>query len=374
MLRQLRKLLRKNRRKLYSRGIIVESRQRIKQLFGLVMLIILAHSAAMMIFEDMSFGDALWLSLTTINTTGYGDVSSSTLIGRSFTVILMYFLGITLMAQLATEYIEYRFEKKERKAKGLWDWKDMKDHIVIINTPKYAPQLYLERLVKQLRQTPKFSNHPICIITEEFADGLPLSLLDSNVVHVHGDGRSRDALTRADVMDAEYITLVAPDTGSINSDSITLDILFHLSQLEVKATLITEVVDDSNRSRFLQLGSNAVIRPIRAYPELIVRAMEAPGSEKFMENLFGHEGDSALRFDCEFSVEKWSLLACHLINLGLGTPVGFVKPNGDVCTNPAPLKSAAGIAIILLVHQDHVPSQKVVENAIKSISQGALNE
>ncbi len=367
MFKRLAKLLRWRRRHLYARGLFTESKHRIRQLFLFVAAIILLHTIAMVVFENLTFGDALWLSLTTINTTGYGDLSSSTLIGRTFTVVLMYFLGITLMAQLATEYIEYRIEKKDRKIKGMWNWKTMNQHIVIINTPKHNPELYLERLCKQLRITPKFSELPICIISDKFDNGLPVSLTDSNVIYVHGEARDVNVLNRANIIQAKHVLIVSSDSGKVGSDSATLDILLHLKQLEYQGTIIAEAVKDENRQRFASLGANSVIRPIRAYPELMVRALEAPGTEQFMENLFGHEGDRPVRYDYEFKVSKWASLACELMNSGLGTPVGFIDHSNHVHTNPAPLNPAEGTAILLLVHHNHIPKDSLVFSAIDRI-------
>ena len=42
-----------------------------------LMLIFALHTVAMMSFEKLSFGDSLWLTLTTATTVGYGDLSAS---------------------------------------------------------------------------------------------------------------------------------------------------------------------------------------------------------------------------------------------------------------------------------------------------------
>ncbi len=359
------RIFRKKRRTWAMQGLVYSSKKRIYQLFILLIIIILAHTAAMMIFEKMTFGDALWLSLTTINTTGYGDLSSETLFGRMFTVLLMYGIGITLMAQVATEYIEYRLEKKERKLKGFWSWQSMKNHIVIIHIPKRNPELYLHRLISQLRKTPNFSEIPVCIVTQRFQEGIPRSLLEQNVVHVHGEGRDENSLHQANIMHANHIIILSNDSTDIAADSTTLDVLLHLKHFETKAQIIAESVKDSNRYRFKSLGVTSVLRPIRAYPELVVRAMEAPGTEQVMENLFAHEGDHPIRINLSFTIPEWRHLTCLLINEGLGTVIGYIDHEEQVITNPPPFKPATGKAIILLVHQKHIPSDVQVKQLIE---------
>ena len=59
-----------------------------------VMLIFILHVIAMMTFEGMKASDALWLTFTTATTVGYGDISATTLQGRSATVVLLYLGGI----------------------------------------------------------------------------------------------------------------------------------------------------------------------------------------------------------------------------------------------------------------------------------------
>ncbi|TQV88515.1 potassium channel protein [Aliikangiella coralliicola] len=356
----------RRRRQWYAKGLISNSKHRIRYLLLLVVVIILIHSFAMVIFEGLTIGDALWLSLTTINTTGYGDLSSTSFLGRSATVLLMYILGITVMAQAATEFIEYKLEQKDQKIKGHWNWNTMKNHIVIIHTPKLNPKLYLERLVSQIKKTPSLSERPICIVTERFAEGLPLTLREQNVVHVHGEGRDEVALNNANVSEASKIILLSSDSANSASDSIVLDVLLHFQELNLDAFIVAEAVKDTNRERFLNLGVNSVLRPIRAYPELIVRTLEAPGTEKLLENLFSLEGDRAIRFDYEFATEKWSDIACRVMHKGLGTLVGYVDENDKVWTNPPPFKPAKGKALLLLVHHKHIPSHEQLVSSVSS--------
>lgn len=102
---------------------------------GILLIILLSHTLFIHYFENISFADSIWLSVTSITTVGYGDFSAASLGGRTATILLIYIVGIWLLAQLAGDFIEYRADKRDKMIKGLWRWKNMSDHILIINTP-----------------------------------------------------------------------------------------------------------------------------------------------------------------------------------------------------------------------------------------------
>ena len=77
--------------------------------------------------------------------------------------------------------------------------------------------------------------------------------------------------------------------------------------------VVVECVNDANRQRLRDLGAHSVIRPIRAYPELIVRAIVSPGVETMMENLFTHHGDHSQRYDLPVDGLRWADLVAGLI-------------------------------------------------------------
>jgi voltage-gated potassium channel len=81
--------------------------------------LILLSSLAMGYLEQKSFGDALWWSIVTTMTVGYGDISPTTPIGRIIAIILMLF-GIGMIGMLTgtiTTYFTNRVQQKnETKA------------------------------------------------------------------------------------------------------------------------------------------------------------------------------------------------------------------------------------------------------------------
>ena len=103
-----------------TRGLDLNLRSRLRQVFFWLLVLTALHTTAMMLFEGLRWDDALWLTLTTLTTVGYGDLSAATPAGRVATVLLLYVAGITLLAQLASDYIDHRLKRKEYMLKGRW--------------------------------------------------------------------------------------------------------------------------------------------------------------------------------------------------------------------------------------------------------------
>ena len=335
----------------YSSQTTDDRRRKILQLLLLLLALASANSLAMVIFEDLPIADAVWLTLTTITTVGYGDFSAVSVMGRLVTILLLFFLGIFLLAQIVGEWIDFRIARQERMRKGLWRW-DMKDHIVIINTPEVNGARYLRILVEQIRSTPQLEDYPIEILSANFTDGLPSDISAMGVVLHHGKPEGRTDLADVDIQLATFIVLMAVDTSDYRSDSLTLDILDQLKSFEIKGYVVAECVQEANRHRLKSYGADAVIRPVRAYPELMVRALAAPGTEAILEDLFQHAGNHTRRYDVEFADKSWGEMASKLLLQGLGTPMGYLDQDNQIVTNPSPELQVSGSAIFVIASQD----------------------
>lgn len=74
--------------------------------------LVLAASGIMMQTEGMTFQDALWWSIVTCTTVGYGDLSPSTALGRLTAVVLMMF-GIGFIGMLTGSITTYFTSDRE---------------------------------------------------------------------------------------------------------------------------------------------------------------------------------------------------------------------------------------------------------------------
>lgn len=318
-------------------------------------MIILLHVIAMWYFENKSPFDALWLTLTTITTVGYGDISAASVNGRVATIIMLYSGGIFLLAQAAGDYFEYRNDMREKKIKGVWRWNIM-EHIVILNAPATNKQQYFELLVNQLRKSTLFKDKVIQILSPIYPNGLPESLRNQGVIHQHGHAWDVDQLEAINIKDADAIILLAEHETNPASDSQTYDILSRLSDFNLKANIVAECVDDRNRQRLFKAGASTVIRPMRSYPGMMVRALIAPGSEQIIENMFSSSQDECIRIDLCLNNKKWSDIVCYCINEGFGTAIAYQADNDKIYSNPPGDELIKTKAIFLMV-----PETKLID-------------
>lgn len=320
-------------------------------LLAVLIALMAVHAVAMVVFERMGLGDALWLTITSATTVGYGDLSAATVPGRIATTVLIYVAGIALLAQVAGLWFEYRQERKQRMITGNWRWV-MERHIVFANVPDDADTRYFEAVVRSIRTSagPR-SEEPVLLIDEKFGTGLPDSLAEIGVVHVALPLTDPSTFAHASVDRAETIVVMAGDSGDPLSDSVAFDMVDRLRAANPAAWIVAEVVDDAHRGRILRAGANAVMRPVRGYPEMMARAILSHGSEHVMEKLFDSEGDECVRLDMAYG-GVWRDLARRFLDANAGCPVGYERADGTVLTNPDAGAEIAAVAVFALVNPD----------------------
>ncbi len=312
--------------------------------------------AAMALFEGMAPEDSLWLAVVTLTTVGYGDVTPRTGAGRAATVALLLLGGVFVVAKLASDWFDWREEVRERKRAGSWRW-GMDGHVLVIGTPGGDAVRFFRGLVRQLRGSAGFADAPVLLLTRAFAEGrLPQALCEEDLVHVHGAPTDPDALAMADAQAARAVIVLAEREDDALSDAISADVVARLHAMAAGAApvVITECVDDRNRARLMGAGAAAAVRPLRSYPEMLARALVAPGAERLLEDLFSSEGNELFRVDLPAPWRgAWARLAGLLLERGLGTAIAYRPPGGDVVMNPAggQVIDAASVYVILREEQ-----------------------
>jgi voltage-gated potassium channel len=336
---------------------------------GLVMLaVITLHVLLMVLLEGMTLWQGIWVTFTTITTVGFGDIAPATPFGQAATIGLIYICGITLMTFLISDYVDFRIARREKIRSGLWNW-NMEEHILIINSPKYNREDYFIRLIKQIRENTDYTDTPIQLLNIDFPTGLPDCLRELGAVHVHGTPSNPADLEKAGAARAKHIVVLARNEYASDSDSFTFDVAHRLYELHACHKTIIECVIDENRQRMKALGVKSVLRPIRNYPEIIVRSMDAPGSEVIIEDMFTRANDHPHRYPVWLEGEPWADIVNALVQANLGTALGYVTKDGDVVAHPNGNEHVHAQSLIVLVKTEFQPEEKAVTRALEDYFQ-----
>lgn len=334
------------------RTYIGQGNHRFARLAGYLVLILIAHVAAMVWLEGLPLFDAIWLTATTVVTVGYGDFFAKSVEGRLATMVLLYAGAIFVLAKAVNDLIELKTEQADRKLRGAWRW-NMQDHILIIGSPDRHATAFFERLVESIRETPEIADKPIQLLTTCYGEqALPRVLAELGVIHWSGAPGDREALAAVNATAAHAVLVLARAQSDPACDGETFDTVDRLRHSGCKAPIVAECVDDIDRERLRRAGARSIVRPMRAYPGMLIRALVAPGSEAIIEDLFTVKGDECRRVDLTKPWRgDWTEIVTRLVAGGIGTPIAFQDGRGEVHINPVGRQGLEARAVFVVTHE-----------------------
>lgn len=334
--------------------------ERAKKSLIFLLVIILAHIISFYTFEPVSILDSIWVTMISITTIGYGDISATTVAGKISTIVLICLFGIWLFANFVAVIVDLIQQRSKLKIIGKWRWK-LNNPIVIIGSPKNNAESFFKNLLVQIRSTKDLREKDILLVTNQFPEGLSESLTDLGAVLLAKKSDDKSLYKDKNVLEADIIYLIAKEESNGISNSITFNALSLLKESGIEAKIIAETTKECDRERFLSYGATSVIRPIRAYPEMVVRAMINEQNVLFIENMFSSQGDEPVVYPISFK-GKWLDVVIGCVSLNAGTPVGYITQENKLVCNPNGTDYVELIGLQILVKDDCIKNHlSVVE-------------
>ena len=224
-------------------------RENLLRLLGVIALLIVGGTAGLAYFEGRSVPDALWWSIVTLTTVGFGDISPVSLGGRLIGVVLMFFgIGVlgTFTGTIASAFVAQR----QRKDRGMGDC-DLEGHIILCGW-NYRTQ----EILKDLRADSRSAARPIALVAD--VETNPASD-DDRLCFVRGS-ETEDDLKRAGIEKAKTVVLVGDRSQDYRArDAKAVLAVLTVKSLNKKVYTIVELAGEENVRHCKQAGADEIV-------------------------------------------------------------------------------------------------------------------
>ncbi|KAA3616008.1 MAG: cag pathogenicity island protein Cag26 [Calditrichaeota bacterium] len=234
------------------------------------------------IFKGLPFVDALknalWWSVVTMTTVGYGDLAPITVGGRMVGTVIMI-LGIGILGIFTATIASVFVEKKLKEERGMGSY-NFENHVILCEWTNRTRELLAE-----LRNDNRCTETPMILISP--IENKPVD--DENLYFIQGDVNEEN-LKRANIFKARTVVIMSDD--SINESA--RDAKAVLTTLTVEcmneaAYTIVELVDESNVQHCRRAKADEIIVGAEFSTKLISRAALEHGISKVISELLSSQ-------------------------------------------------------------------------------------
>jgi len=244
------------------------------KLFSVLLLAISLISIGVIGYMNIghyTFVEALYMTVITISTVGFGEVHPSTDSEKLFTIFLIFTsIGIfAYIVSVITEYIangrffeELKIKKMQKKIQNLTG------HTIVCGYGRNGRQA----------ATKLKSNGKICVVIEG-SKKMIKEIEDAGLLYVNGDATNDDILKKAGIKSAENLIATLP------SDADNLFIILSSRQYNNKATLISRASNDTSERKLRIAGADNVIMPDKLGGDHMASLVVSPDIIEFVDRI-----------------------------------------------------------------------------------------
>ncbi len=249
----------------------------------LTLLIILSGVWCISQFETgLSLRDALWWSVVTITTVGYGDMVPVTTGGR-IVAICMMFLGIGFLGMFTANIASIFVEGRMKRGKGMNKIK-AKQHFILCGW-----NYKTEEIIEELKADKKMEHTPIVLVAN-----IPEQPIEQRGLYFVRGEVTENTMNLANLKEASTVIIVSDETAEPHTRDakVIMDILT-VKNIYKDIYTCVEISNVKNAKHCEIAGANEVIITGELSSRLLVQSALDPGVNRvfteLMSNRYGNE-------------------------------------------------------------------------------------
>ena len=305
----------------------ISSRGSIKIMRGVMMLamVLLIGTIGYMVIEEWQLLDALYMTVITITTVGYGEIRQVSEPGRIFTIFIIFagmgILGYTF-GMVAQAMVEFHVRSILGRRKLGLKIKSLKDHYIMCG---YG------RIGRIIAQELKSNKIPVIVIDQN--PDSKEALENQDIPYIIDDATSEDVLIEAGIERAKGLIAV------VESDADNLFITMTARGLNSDLYILARADEEQTQKKLLRGGADRVVLPYLIGGHKMAQTIVKPAVTDFLE-LTVHNKDIELKLE-ELLVGKGSRLnGVTLVDSGIRQETNIIilairKKDGEMSFNPS---------------------------------------
>jgi voltage-gated potassium channel len=297
-----------------------------------------------MMISDYSLIDAIYMTVITVTTVGFGEVVPLNDQAKIFTIflILTSIIIVGYALSIITEYILSRSDVEELKHKRMQKAIDnLTNHIIICGYGRNGKQAAIKL---------KAYNKPFVVIERdrEVEDRLK----SADILYIIGNANEDEVLVQAGVHNASSFITALPN------DADNLFIVLSARQINKNINIISRASQETSYKKLKFAGANNVILPDKIGGDHMASLVVIPGLMEFIDNL-SIVGKSNINIE-EIPIEK--LYKSKEVKTSCSI-IGYKDEKGEYVVNPeAELELQPNSKIIVLGRPEQIETLNEIYN------------
>jgi voltage-gated potassium channel len=298
--------------------------RKIAQWAALLVGLLVIGSLGFVWLEGWDFFDALYMTVTTLTTVGYGEIHPLNRVGRIYNMVLILTgMGVMLyiVGSLARVVIEGEIRSALGKRKLIKHIRRLKNHYIICGFGRIG-----EIIARQLQE------REISLVIIDKALDLAPRLEELGYSFVAGDATRDEVLLEAGIERAKGLVAV------VSTDADNVYIVLTARSLNPQIFIIARSEEPGSENKLLRAGANKVESPYQMGGQKMAHTILHPTVTTFME--------LAMKEGVEWSMEEIAvgqtsaLLGVPLEDSGLRQKLGLIlvaikRADGEMLFNPS---------------------------------------
>ena len=311
-----------------------------------------------MMIEGWDFLDAVYMTVITLTTVGYGEVHEVSRIGQIYTILLI-FIGVAFFLFVAGSVVQFMVEGRIRIILGRRSLDKkidrLKNHYIVCGYGRIG-----RVLCNQLKRKPMD-----LVVIDKNLELIPI-FDDDKVLYVSGDASDEAILHKAGILRAKgLIAVLATDTENVF-------LVLTARQLNPDLYIIARTSQDESKSKLQAAGANRVESPYEMGAVSMAQRIIRPTVTNFLNLAFAHKRKDIQMEEIPVNSSS-GLINVMLKDSGIRQQFNLIiiaikKPDGSMLFNPSYETVIEAGATVIAVGQEG--NLQKLENKLNPLESG----